>query len=209
MVAGRTAIVSLGQDRGAPDGHETFAGKIFGDRILDHHFRAVQFHRRQKMAVRQLRKSLALAGDADEIFDIVVPGSNVLIADRPIHAEALALIGFKIKIAPAVGLPSPDNRTAAHLASANPQEWLARFGCVRILLVVDEELAVPLVHSAAGFLHGLVFLHPLAVAHPAVAHFPLGHMLGVVLVGIDGTSRLRGRAFAVPFRPVPWRPSLR
>ena len=149
--------------------------------------------RRQKMAVGQLRKSLALAGDADEIFHVVVPGSNFLVPDRPIHAHALALIGFKIKIAPAVRLPSPDDRPAAHLASANPQERFARLGRVRILLVVDEELAVPLVHSAAGFLHGLVFLHPPAVAHPAIAHFPLGHMFGVVLVGIDGAPGLENQ----------------
>src|SRR6476646_3210772 len=106
------------------------------------------------MAIGQLRKSLALAGDPDEIFHIVVPGSNFLVPDRPIHADALALVGFKIKVAPAVRLPPPDDRPAAHLAPANPQEWFAQLGFIRILFIVDEEFAVPLVHSGAGFLHG-------------------------------------------------------
>ena len=189
LMAGRAAIVSLGQDRGTPDRHQALAGKIFRDCVLDHNFSAIQFHRRQKMAVRKLRKPLFLARDADEILDVVVPGSDVLITDRPIHAETFALVGFKIQIAPTIGLPSPDYRTAPELAAANPQKWLAGFGGVRILLVVDEELAVPLVHSTAGFLDRLILLHPFAVAHPAVAHFPLGYMLNVVLIWIDGTSR--------------------
>ena len=39
--------------------------------------------------------------DADEIFYMVIARSNLLIADRPIHPETLALIGFKVKVTPA------------------------------------------------------------------------------------------------------------
>ena len=35
VVASGTAVVRLGQDRGAPDGHQTLAGKIFSDGVLD------------------------------------------------------------------------------------------------------------------------------------------------------------------------------
>ena len=41
VVASRAAVVGLGQDRGASNGHQTLAGKILGDSILDHYLRTV------------------------------------------------------------------------------------------------------------------------------------------------------------------------
>ena len=148
----RASAVALGEDCGSTDGQDPLAGKKFGDCIFDHQFRTIHFHWGQELAIWKLRKSFGLTRDADEIFHIVIPGSDVLVANRPIDGDALAQIRFEIEITPAIRLSSPDNRAATHLTSPNPQKWLAGFCGVRILLVVDEEFAVPLVHPVAGLL---------------------------------------------------------
>src|SRR5258708_37628315 len=97
----------------------------------------------------------------------------------------------KIESAPAIRLSPPNNCAAARVASANPPERLARLRGVGILLVIDEKFAVPLIHPVAGFLDGLVFIHPLAVAHAAVAYLPFGHVLGVIRIRINRSSRFQ------------------
>ena len=61
---------------------------------------------------------------------------------------------------------------------------------VRVLAVVDEELAAVLVARVAVALDELVALERLAVAHAAELHLPGRHVLHVVAGGIDRPPRL-------------------
>jgi hypothetical protein len=97
------------EDGGSADRHETLAGEIFRDSVLRHQLRTIQFHRRQEMPVGQLRQALVFPGNADEILYVVVPGSDVLITNRPVHSDTLTQVGLKVEITPAVGLTSPNN----------------------------------------------------------------------------------------------------
>src|SRR6185295_20212770 len=56
-----------------------------GDQI----FRAVERHRRLKLPVGQLRQSFGRSGDANEALDVVVPGREVRVADRPVDRNSL------------------------------------------------------------------------------------------------------------------------
>src|SRR5438270_8458800 len=162
-----TASMGLCQNGAAPDGHDALARKIFGDGILYHQFRTAHFHGRQKLAVRQLRKPLGLAADADEILDIVVPRRNILIANGPVNAHVLPQVRFEVQITPAIGLPAPYDRPTANLSSADPQEWSVGIHRVRIFFIIDEKFAVPLVHSGARLLDRLIDAYLLALAHAA------------------------------------------
>ena len=62
-------------------------------------FDTVQFHRLLKFAVRQLRQALSLPADADVGFDIVVPRREIVIAQRPIHAESIFGEGGALQLA--------------------------------------------------------------------------------------------------------------
>ena len=120
VVAGGTPFVSLGENGGAADCEHALAAKMFGRFIADELLRAIQFHRRKKLAVGQLRQSERFAGNSSEFLDIVVPGSKVGVADGPVNSNSVAEIGFEVEVAPAIALASPRNGTAADLASTNP-----------------------------------------------------------------------------------------
>ena len=79
-----------------------------------------------------------LAADADELLDVVVPGLDVLVADRPVDADALARVGLEVQIAPAEAVPRPQQRPAAHLIAAIPAEVLHRV--VGVIDVLHEEV---------------------------------------------------------------------
>ena len=71
------------------------------------------------------------------------------------------------------------------MAAANPQEWFIRIGRIGILAIIDKELAIPLVHSAAGLLNRLIFIEPLAVAQSPESFLPGRNVLHVLAVGIN------------------------
>ena len=98
--------------------------KIFGDALLHLLLEAVHRHRRQELAVGQLRQALAAAADAGEALDVVVPRRDVLVADRPVDGDAVARVGLEVEVAPAVRLPAPQQRPAADVIAAHPVEAL-------------------------------------------------------------------------------------
>src|SRR5207247_9527725 len=134
-------------------GHHTFSLKDLRDPVYNHLLSTLHLHRRQKFSIRKLRQSLRLARDSDEILDIVVPGRDVLIANRPVNGDSFAQVGFEIQITPAIRLSSPHDGSPAHMAAANPQERLTWIGGIRVLTIIDEELAIPFIHSTERLLH--------------------------------------------------------
>ena len=97
---------------------------------------AIELHRRQKLPVRKLRQILGLTADADEALDMIVPGREIVIADRPVDRDALARIGLEVHRAPAITLPAPHDGAPADVVAAYPVEALNLD--VRIVQVVDE-----------------------------------------------------------------------
>src|SRR5690606_33943703 len=70
-------------------------------------FNATHFKARHAFAVREFRKSIAVAGDASKLFYVRVPGLKVFITYGPIDSKAIARGTFKIKITPSLCLPCP------------------------------------------------------------------------------------------------------
>ena len=90
------------------------------------------------MAVGQLRQPFGLTRDAYERFNLVIPGCQIGVADRPVRAMAIALVRAEIIVRPAIALTPPRQRTPSKLVRAEPREIGVRVGFVRILAIVDE-----------------------------------------------------------------------
>ena len=192
VVAGASAEVVLGQHRdpGRREAARAAEGPV--EILPDSLLHAGLGDRRHELAVRELRHVLGLARDADEGLHVVVPGGEVPIADRPVRAVAVPSVGAEVQVAPAVALPSPQERPPADDAGANPQELLGSFADrVGVLDVVDEELAGPLVARGGAALDGLAFRLVLAVPEPPVGHLPGRRVLAVVALGDDGRTGLQ------------------
>src|SRR5262245_3754392 len=137
-----------------------------------------------------MREVLAPALDSHEPLDVTPPGREVLVAERPVDGDALARIRLEVEIAPPVDATPPHDRPPAHLAAANPVEGLVLGERVRIVEIVDEDLARILIAGARVPLDGLVALEALAVAHATVAFLVRGHVLDIVDRRIDRPARL-------------------
>jgi hypothetical protein len=92
-----------------------------------------------------------LAAHAREALDVRVPGRDVGVADRPVDAVAVAQVGLEVEVAPAVAVPAPEQRLAAHGAALDPGERLVLD--VRVLGVVLVEEQRRLVEPRDARLH--------------------------------------------------------
>jgi hypothetical protein len=118
---------------------------------------AIERHRRLKLAVGQLRQVLPRALDAGVALDVVVPGGDVGIADRPVDGDTFLRVCLEVEIAPAVTLPPPHQRAATDLIAAIPVEAFD-LG-VRIVLVGRPEGEVLLVERVVPLQHRIRLLH--------------------------------------------------
>ena len=200
VVASSAALVRLRQDRRAADGQDAVV-EIFRQRVAEDHLRAIHLHRRQKLAVGQLRQALGLSADAGEFFHVVVPRRDVGVANRPVNGVAFFQVGFEIEIAPAIALASPSKRLSADLASANPRKFRVADIGVRIFDVADEKLARILIASVIDLaLNGLLLPPLVAIVPVAILEFPHGHVLDVILLRRDGATRPPGPRRSALFR---------
>src|SRR5690606_20521888 len=85
------------------------------DALLYDFLHHIHFPGRQKIAVGHSVYAVFIAGYACEVLHITVPRCNIRIADRPIHGKSVPGGTFKIILRPALGLPGPEQRLAAHL----------------------------------------------------------------------------------------------
>jgi hypothetical protein len=122
VVAGGAPFVHLGEHGRSADRQDSIV-EIFRQAVAKSEFRAVHFHRREKFSVGQLRQAFRLPADAGEFFNIVVPGRDVRIANRPVDGNAVFQIRLKIEIAPTIALAPPSDRLSADLATANPGKF--------------------------------------------------------------------------------------
>ena len=105
-MAGGAAVVRLREIRHTSDEHRTAVERL-GDAALHLFLEAVHLHRRQELAIGELRQTVARTADSREALDVVVPRNQFVIANRPIHADALLCVGFEIHRTPAIALAAP------------------------------------------------------------------------------------------------------
>src|SRR5207302_1207601 len=81
--------------------------EMLRDAVLDHLLRAVQRHRREALAVRELPQAERFARDPDALLHRVVPRRDNGGADGPVAAEPLARGRPQVSVAPAGPPPPP------------------------------------------------------------------------------------------------------
>ena len=69
-------------------------------------------------------KSFFLTTYAYVALNIIVPGSDISISDRPIYGHTILCICFKIQITPTIALSSPHDGATAHMVTPHPVEAL-------------------------------------------------------------------------------------
>src|SRR3954464_9478912 len=136
-----------------------------------------------------MRQAFPASLHANELLDVAPPPRLVLVANRPAHAHSFAPFRLVVEIAPAKDAAAPHDRLAANLPAADPRERLPFRRRVRVVEIVDEELARVFVARAPLTVNGLISLEPVAVAHSPIALLIRHHVLDVVHREIDRTSR--------------------
>ena len=164
----RTVRERRGEVRDAADRH--LALELLGHRLLQMSLDAVEIHRRQELAVRQLRQVLGTAAHADEAFDVVVPRRDLGVAHRPVDRDAILRVRFEVHRAPAIALPAPHDGAAADVIAADPVEALD-LG-VRMLGVVDEPVLRRLRDRVAAARGDCLSLQVFVGGAAAVGKFP-------------------------------------
>ncbi len=190
VVAGRAAVVILRQNGHASDGHDAFAIEGLQDPFPRGALDAGHLHGRQELTVGQLRKPFACARHADESLHVRVPGSDVLVADRPIIAVAILCVRLEIQVAPAIDLPSPGDGAAPDLAAAKPAERRPIGMRVWVLEIVDEEFVPELVAGVAIGLYRALTLQGRAIAPTAKRDLVGLYVFDKILGGIDRAAGL-------------------
>ncbi len=143
--------------RRAPGDDSTPAAELPLQPAGDHLLAAVEGHGRLELSVRELWHPLPRPRDARVAFDVIVPGSDVGVADRPVDRDPLSRVGLEVEVAPAIALAAPHERAPAHVIAAKPVEPLhlgvgrlpVRSPPVEVLLV---QRVIPLQHRV-GQLH--------------------------------------------------------
>src|SRR5690606_25263632 len=87
-------------------------------------FHAVHRHWRHKLAIRKMWYPVFVSGDTCKSFHIVVPRSQILVSDRPVHCDSLFQVSFKIEVRQAVTLSPPQQGPSPYLISPKPRKWL-------------------------------------------------------------------------------------
>src|SRR5439155_26668333 len=135
-------------------------------------FSSVELPRRHELSVGQMRQTFLATLDADELLDVAPPRRQILVAEWPVDAEAFACVRLEIEVAPAINAATPHDRATTDLSPANPVKGLPFRRRVRIVEIVDEELARVFIAGAGVSLNGLISLELLSIAHASIALLP-------------------------------------
>ena len=173
-------------------------GMVFFGPLLERDFQAVERHRRQKQAIGQMLEAFVRAGDSREFFDAVIPRRDIGVANRPVDAVAVLLVGVEIHVAHPVGLSTPVERAATQVIAANPGVRTIRGSGVRMLAVAHPPLFGRRVEGVALTLDRVV-LGDFVLRHlSAVRHFPGRREIQVVGAVLDVTSALDDERLQTP-----------
>jgi len=187
VMAGGATFVHL-RKNGAAANHQNAVVVMPLEGIANVLLDAGHFHRRQKFSIRQVRQAFGLPADSGKLLHVVVPRSDIFVANGPIDRNAFSCVGFEVEVAPAVSLASLRNGFAAQLAPADPRERLSLFPGVRVFEVVDKKLTGELVAVLCSALDFLCAQTPPPIVPVAEFHLPDRNVLVVVLLGNDHAS---------------------
>src|SRR6266513_856605 len=169
--AGPPALVRLRQIRD-PRNRHVAPGEGVLDPALHEVLGAVQFPGGQDVPVRQVRQTEPLAAHPHEALDVVVPGSQVLVADGPVDTVPVAQIGPEVEVAPTPAQPAPDQTAPAELVAADPAERLAVGRDVGVFSIVYEKVPGRLAERVVLALNRVVALVQRLLAPAAVRQLP-------------------------------------
>src|SRR5438876_8501285 len=168
-----------------PHQRQAASGKLALDRLLHALLRTRHLPGREKLAVRQVRQAQPLPAHPDEALDVAVPGREIPVANRPIHAVAVAQVGLEVEVAPSPAQPPPDETAPAQLVAADPAERFVVGRNVRMLPVIDEEVPRGLPERVILALDRIIALVELLLAEATVRELPglppLRHVVLAVL----------------------------
>src|SRR5262245_65368750 len=83
-------------------------------------FTAVESHRWQVLAIRELRQVFAGTAYTYKLLEFVVVGRQVVITNRPVFSKAIAIGRFEIVVAQPPGIPPPMQNLSTHNTRPNP-----------------------------------------------------------------------------------------
>src|SRR5262245_57577524 len=107
---------------------------------------------------------------------MVIPRRDVGIADRPVDADALALVRREVEVRVAIALPPPRDRPPADMIAADPVEP-AHLG-VGMLVILDEEVVPLVVDRVAGALLLEIMLVDLGLRRAPAGEAEVPRVLG-------------------------------
>ena len=124
-------------------------------------------------------EAVFIAADANEFFDMRIPGGYIGVADGPVDGEAVAEWGIEFEIAETLGLAVPEEATAADLVAADPVEWFLLY--IGMLGIFDEEVSggFSIVGAAGGDRIFVAFVGSIGVA---MGEFPRPHGGGGIIL---------------------------
>ena len=140
-------LVGFGEVRAAANHNGSAAAVVLGHLLTKIFFNARHFVGGQKLAVGQLRQPVFVARNTRKPLHVAVPRSNIFVTNGPFYRKTIAGGAFKIKLRPALRLPRPHQRLAAHLVAPNPVERF--FLDVRMLGIFYKKMRRIFVKSVA------------------------------------------------------------
>ena len=152
--------------------------------LLEQFFCCGKCHRRLELSIGQLRQTVGIARDTDERLYPVVPWCQLGIAQWPVYALSISLVGSKIFVAPAVDLARPEYRAPAQTTGSNPVKRGIRILQIWVLVVVDKKVFGGLAKGVGGALDRVVALMVLAISESAKRQIPDRYMLSRIAASV-------------------------
>src|SRR6187551_3226961 len=118
--------------------HQMAVLVILFDRFLNGRLHTIQIEWREKISIRHGFDAIGISADANKLFNVRVPWSDVFISDWPLNSIIKSFRSCKFKRAPSLASSSPRERLATYLVAANPIEGL--FLNIRVIFVFDKEM---------------------------------------------------------------------
>src|SRR6202000_923937 len=101
--------------------------------VGDMSFGTVHFPGWKEFSIGELDETIFVAADTGELFDMAVPGGEIVVADGPGGCDAVAGWAFEFELAPALGLAGPEGTFATYLVTADPVEGFFLYIGVRFI----------------------------------------------------------------------------
>src|SRR6185436_20401212 len=92
------------------------------DLLLEVLLHRVQQARPAVLAVRQVAEAVGVAVDADELLDLLVPGSEIRVRDRPVLPGSVELGSLEVVVGHPLQHTPIGMQATSELAAADPQE---------------------------------------------------------------------------------------